>query len=95
LIEESFSPDNSTQQMVFQKLQQIEMQSPDQLCINLSVLMCLQTCKNIVRQVAGLTLKAQIEKNFAMLQVPTLEFLKQQLQAIFMNSEPKIARIIS
>lgn len=42
LIEHSFSPDNQTQQNVFQKLQSLEMQNVDQLCVNLVVFIGLE-----------------------------------------------------
>ena len=49
LIERSFSPDNSIQQQVYMKLQELEMLNVDQLCVNLSILVGLEKCNSSIR----------------------------------------------
>jgi hypothetical protein len=81
--------------MVYQKLQELEAQNVDQLCINLSFLVGHESCSLPVRQVAGLTLKAQIEKYFAQLQMTTIEYVKSQSKHIFASVDIKIAKTVS
>lgn len=52
-------------------------------------------CNLQVRQVAGLTLKAQIEKYFSRLQISTINFIKQQLMNVFQVVDSKIAKTVS
>ena len=81
--------------MVFQKLQNLEMQNVDQLCVNLVFLIGFEQCNPQVRQVAGLSLKAQIEKHFARLQMPTINYVKSQLTTVFCSVDSKIAKTVS
>jgi hypothetical protein len=71
------------------------MQNVDQLCVNLAVLVGHDKCNQPVRQVAGLTLKSQIDKYFARVQMSTIEFIKQQLTSVFNSIDIKIAKTVS
>ena len=44
-----------------------------------------QEVKSEVRQIAGLTLKAEINKNFARYSNPTIDYLKQKLLIAFFD----------
>jgi hypothetical protein len=97
LIEQSFSPDNSIQQQVYMKLQELEMLNVDQLCVNLSFLVGFEKCNSSIRQVAGLTLKAMTDKYFARLQMATIDFIKMQMKNVFVmeRTDSKIIKTIS
>ena len=48
-----------------------------------------------MRQVAGLTLKAQIEKYFARFQMQSIEFIKGQLTSVYNQIDQKVAKTVS
>ena len=71
------------------------MQNVDQLCVNLAFLVGYEQCNQPVRQVAGLTLKSQIDKYFSRLQMQTIEFIKTQLTSVFNSIDIKICKTVS
>ena len=78
------------------KLHDLEVMNVDQLCVNLSILVGFEKCNSSIRTVAGLTLKAMTDKHFARLQMSTINFIKSQMQVVFVNEQTtKITKTIS
>ena len=50
---------------------------------------------NSVRQVSGLTLKAEIEKNFAYLTMPVIDYIKERLLIAFYDPEYSVRKTVS
>jgi hypothetical protein len=48
-----------------------------------------------VRQVSGLTLKAEIDKNFAYLSTPVIEYIKERLLIAFYDPEYSVRKTVS
>jgi hypothetical protein len=47
-----------------------------------------------VRQIAGLSLKAEVEKSFAMLSNETLDYIKERLLIAFYDPEVNVRRVV-
>mmetsp|Transcript_34192 Transcript_34192/g.52461 ORF Transcript_34192/g.52461 Transcript_34192/m.52461 type:complete len:139 (+) Transcript_34192:228-644(+) len=73
----------------------MELSSPDMLCVNLAYMLDWEQSHLQVRQVAGLSLKSQIEKHFAILRMSTIDYVKKQTMNVFSSTNSRLIKVVS
>lgn len=100
----SLQPVNAHQQHVYavrvggdrQRVEELQNGAPEKFAVHVAALLPEESVEEVVRAVAGHMLKAHLEKSFAFIPVPHLEFVQSKLNQAFMTAaSPDLQRSLS